>query len=42
MEQAKLEAERRKIELLIVPTARAIELLNQQSPETNAILHLTC
>ena len=42
MEQVLLEARRRKIELVIVPTARAIELLKQQSVDTNAILHLTC
>jgi len=42
MEQVKLEAERRKIELVIVPTARAIELLKEEPPETNAILHVTC
>jgi hypothetical protein len=42
MDQVKLEAERRKIELVIVPTVRAIELLKQQSAETNAILHVTC
>ena len=42
MEQVKLEARRRKIELVIVPTARAIELLKQQSADTNAILHVTC
>ena len=42
MEQVKLEAERRKIELVIVPTVRAIELLQQKSADTNAILHVTC
>jgi hypothetical protein len=42
MEQVQLDAQRRKIELVIVPTARAIELLKQQSGDTNAILHLTC
>jgi hypothetical protein len=42
MEEVKLEAERRKIELVIVPTARAIELLKGQLPDTNAILHVTC
>jgi hypothetical protein len=42
MEQVKLEAERRKIELVIVPTARAIALLKRQSADTNAILHVTC
>jgi hypothetical protein len=42
MEQVQLEAQRRKIELVIVPTARAIEVLKQQSADTNAILHVTC
>jgi hypothetical protein len=38
----KLEAERRKVELLIFPTAEAIETLKQGMDETNAILHVTC
>lgn len=42
MEEVKREAERRKIELLIVPTARAIEVLRQEPKGTNAILHVTC
>ena len=42
MERVKLEAERRKIELIVVPTVRAIELLKQRSADTNAILHVTC
>jgi hypothetical protein len=42
MEQVELEAQRRKIELVIVPTIRAIELLKQRSADTNAILHVTC
>ena len=42
MEQVQREAERRKIELVIVPTARAIELLERESADTNAILHVTC
>jgi hypothetical protein len=42
MEQVQLEAQRRKIELVIVPTSRAIELLKQQSADTNAVLHVTC
>jgi hypothetical protein len=36
------EAERRKVELLMVRTEQAIVLLNKQPPHTNAILHLTC
>ncbi len=42
MDQVKLEAQRRKIELVIAPTARAIELLKQQPADTNAVLHVTC
>jgi hypothetical protein len=42
MDEVQREAERRKIELVVVPTARAIELLKQQSADTNAILHVTC
>ena len=42
MDEVKREAKRRKIELLIVPTARAIELLEQEQEATNAILHVTC
>ncbi len=42
MEDVKLEAERRKIEMLILPTLRAIETLKKESEDTNAILHVTC
>jgi hypothetical protein len=42
MEEVKREAKRLGIELLILPTAQAIELLDQQPANTNAILHLTC
>jgi hypothetical protein len=42
MDEVKREAKRRKIELLIVPTARAMELLRQEDEATNAILHVTC
>ena len=42
MEQVQHEAQRREIELVIVPTARAIELLKQEAADTNAILHVTC
>ncbi len=42
MEQVQREAGRREVELVIVPTARAIELLEQESADTNAILHVTC
>jgi len=42
MDEVKREAERRKIELLILPTRKAIETLNQEPEDTNAILHITC
>jgi hypothetical protein len=42
MDQVQQEAQRRRIELVIVPTARAIQLLEQESADTNAILHVTC
>ena len=42
MEEVKAEAQRRKIELLILPTAEAIEVLKQKAEGTNAILHVTC
>jgi hypothetical protein len=42
MNEVKQEAERRKIELLILPTPQAIEALKKNAAETNAILHITC
>jgi len=42
MDEVQREAKRRKIKLLIVPTAHAIELLKEDAGSTNAILHVTC
>ena len=42
MDELKREATRRKIKLLILPTAEAIEELKQRNRNTNAILHVTC
>ena len=42
MDEVKSEAKRRKIELLVLPTAAAIEELKKHPDETNAILHVTC
>jgi hypothetical protein len=42
MDEVKREAARREIELLILPTAEAVEALRQDSDNTNAILHVTC
>ena len=40
--QVRDEARRRKIDLVVLPTAQAISLLTQTTKDTNAILHLTC
>jgi hypothetical protein len=42
MDEVKQEAKRRGIKLVILPTAKAIELLKKESANTNAILHVTC
>jgi hypothetical protein len=42
MKEVKREAQRRKVELLILPTAEAIEELTQHPEGANAILHVTC
>lgn len=41
-EELKLGAQRRKIELVILPTVDAIEVLKKNPEATNAILHVTC
>jgi len=42
MKEVEREAQRRKVKLVTIPTAQAIELLNDAPRNTNAILHLTC
>jgi hypothetical protein len=42
MDEVKLEARRRKVDLLILPTDEAIETLANKPKRTNAILQLTC
>ena len=42
MDEVKREAERRKVELLTLPTREAIRAVQDESKETNAILHVTC
>ncbi len=42
METVQAEARRRDVELVMVPTKRAIELLAEDADDTNAILHVTC
>ena len=42
MKEVKREAERRRVELLVLPTTQAIEALRQDTDNTNVILHVTC
>jgi len=42
MKEVRAEAKRRGVELLVSPTEKAIEFLNQHPQDTNAILHITC
>jgi hypothetical protein len=42
MKEVKQEAKRRRIKLLVLPTAQAIQALEENPDKTNAILHVTC
>lgn len=42
MEEVRQEAARRHVELLAVPTVRAVEILQDDPKHTNAVLHVTC
>jgi len=42
MDEVMQEARRRNVELRILPTPQAIEVLKAAGPDTNAILHVTC
>jgi hypothetical protein len=42
MDDVKREAQARHVELLVLPTAQAIEVLEKGSKDINAILHVTC
>ena len=42
MKDVKAEAGRRKVDLVVLPTADAIKVLNKRHKGTNAILHVTC
>ena len=42
MDDVKQQAADRNVELLILPTAAAIEALDTEPESTNAILHVTC
>ena len=42
MQQVRDEARRRKVDLVILPTAEAIDVLAGTLKDTNAVLHVTC
>jgi hypothetical protein len=42
MKEVKREAKRRKIKLVVLPTAKAIEALKKEPDKTNAVLRVTC
>ena len=42
MQEVRDEARRREIDLVVLPTAKAIGALTRAKADTNAILHLTC
>jgi hypothetical protein len=42
MKEIEAEARRRNVDLVVVPTADAIKILNERHKKTNAILHVTC
>jgi hypothetical protein len=42
MDEVKREAHRRRIEVLSLPTPKAVEALNKGARNTNAVLHVTC
>ncbi|MGA2001464.1 MAG: MTH938/NDUFAF3 family protein [Terriglobales bacterium] len=42
MKEVRREAERRRVELVVLPTAQALEKLKEDLQETNAVLHVTC
>ncbi len=42
MDEVKVEAQRRGVELIVCSTPEAVHLLEQDVAETNAILHVTC
>ena len=42
MEEVKQAAKRRRIQLLVLPTAQAIQVLQENPDGANAILHVTC
>ena len=42
MDDVKREADKRRVKLIVLPTAEAIEVLQKSPSGTNAVLHVTC
>jgi hypothetical protein len=42
MKEVQREADRRGVELIVMPTPKAVTRLNRQAKDVNAVLHLTC
>lgn len=42
MDEVKREAKDRGVELVVLPTAKAIKMLQKHPKKTNAVLHVTC
>jgi hypothetical protein len=42
MKEGEREAERRGVKVLRLPTLHAIDVLNRDAKDTNAVLHVTC
>ena len=42
MKEVQREAKRHKVKLLILPTIKAIGILQEDPADTNAIIHVTC
>jgi hypothetical protein len=42
MDEVKMEAEKRGLELVVCPTPKAVQFLKGNPADTNAILHVTC
>jgi hypothetical protein len=42
MDDVKREADERGVELIVLPTAEAIKVLQKGKERTNAVLHVTC
>ena len=42
MDEVKREARKRGVQLHIMPTGKAIKILNERPKKANAILHVTC